>query len=76
MCQSYSHFSWFLHHFALGKIAASSIRVIKVGVDLLSCVGLAGPLLPLLPPEVLELRTPLDLGVLGRLSPVRNQEKA
>ena len=27
MCQCFSHFSAFLHHFVLGKLATSSIRV-------------------------------------------------
>ena len=41
MCQGFSHFSGFLHHFALAKAATSSVWVKIVG----------GPILPLVPAE-------------------------
>ena len=50
MCQGFSHFSGSLHHFVLGKLATSSIRV-KRGVfsDIVSSISerkkpIVGPL--------------------------------
>ena len=46
MCQGFSHFSGFLHHFVLAKLATSSIRVKFCLASSQNYVPLLGMVLP------------------------------
>ena len=39
MCQGFKHFSGFLHHFVLAKLATSSIRVFKRGLFIIIVIA-------------------------------------
>ena len=42
MCQNFSHFSGFLHHFVLAKLATSNIKVNSLASRDLVCITLTG----------------------------------